>query len=87
VKNLIKKSKVKIYHKNFNKVDLSKYNKVFCYLLPQYLGRIRKKLQRELQGSTIISYAFEVPGWQADKIIYTNKENKNLGRIFIYKIK
>ncbi|MBT4722359.1 hypothetical protein HN958_02690 [Candidatus Falkowbacteria bacterium] len=85
-KNLVFRSKVKVYYKNFNKVDLSVYNKAFCYLLPKYLERMKDKLDKEMQGSTVISYGFKIKGWQPDDIIHTDKDNKQLGRIFIYKI-
>lgn len=85
-KGLFFQSKAKVYYKNFNNVDLSQYNKAFCYLLPEYLKRIKDKLKKEMRGATVISYAFEIEGWQPDDIIYTDKNNKQIGRIFIYKI-
>lgn len=85
--NFFRRSKTEVYFKNFNKVDLSQYNVVFCYLLDFSLKRLRDKFDRELKpGAKIISYAFEVPEWREPEIIYTNDRNKKLGRIFIYKI-
>ncbi|NQT50233.1 hypothetical protein HQ571_06075 [Candidatus Kuenenbacteria bacterium] len=83
IQNLISHSKSKIYYKNFNKIDLSKYNIVFCYLLDTYLLRLRDKFDRELKPGTIIySYDFEIKDWRRPVEIF--KENKS--RIFIYKI-
>ena len=81
------KSKAKIYFKNFKKVNLSKYNIVFCYLMDYYVNSpsFKEKFDRELKpGTKIISYVFEIKNWHKPEIIYTNEKNKNLGRIFIY---
>jgi len=87
VKNKFYHSKAKIYFKNFKKINLSEYNVVFCYLLEEYLRTLKEKFDKELKpGTKIISYGFEIKNWRPAKIIYTNKEKKNLGRIFIYTI-
>lgn len=85
--NFIKGVKAEIYFKNFNQVNLKEYNIVFCYLLEGSLKRLRDKFDRELKpGTKVVSYAFEIKDWRKPKIIYTNLENKKLGRIFIYTI-
>lgn len=87
IKNKISKSKSKIYLKNFKKVNLSEYNIVFCYLSGYYMNSLKEKFDKELKpGTEIISCAFEAKNWHEPKIIYTNKDNKKLGKIFIYKI-
>ena len=87
VKNLFSKSKTKIILKNFEKVSLGEYDVIFCYLLKSYLKRLRPKFEKELKpGTKIISYAFEIEGWQPERIIFSNKKNKKLGRTFIYEI-
>lgn len=85
--NFLKGVKSKIFFKNFNKAKLKKYNIVFCYLLEGSLKRLRDKFDKELEpGTKVISYAFEIKDWRDPEIIYTNQENKKLGRIFIYTI-
>lgn len=87
IKNKFFKSKAKVYFKNFEKVDLSEYNIVFCYLSTYYVNFLKEKFERELKpGTKIISYAFEVKNWHKPEIIYTNEKNKNLRRVFIYRI-
>ena len=87
VKNKISKSKSKIYLKDFKKVNLSGYNIVFCYLSDYYMDSLKEKFDKELKPRTkIISYVFEAKDWREPKIIYTNKENKKLGKIFVYKM-
>jgi SAM-dependent methyltransferase len=84
-KNKISKSKAKIYFRNFKKNNLSEYNVIFCYLMPNYLNSLKNKFDQELKpGTKIISYAFQIKNWREPKIIYTNNKNNNLGRIFIY---
>lgn len=86
-RNKISKSKSKIYLKNFKKVNLSEYNIVFCYLSDYCMDSLKEKLDKELKpGTKIISYIFEAKDWREPKIIYTNKENKKSGKIFVYKI-
>lgn len=85
--NIFKRSKSKVFFKNFNKINLSQYNVVFCYLLDFSLIRLRSKFDSELKsGTKIISYGFEIKDWRESEIIYTNSKNKDLGRIFIYTI-
>jgi hypothetical protein len=85
--NYFIKSKVKIKCKSFFSISLSEFDVVFCYLLPSCLERLELKFKNELKsGAMIISYGFSIPGWEDQEVIYTNKENKKLNRIFVYKI-
>ncbi len=87
IKSKIFKSKSKIYFKNFKKVNLSRYNIVFCYLLDDCLESLKEKFNKELRpGTKVISYAFQIKNWHKPKIIYTNKKNKKQGRVFVYLI-
>lgn len=84
---LFKKSKVKLYYKNFKYVDLSGFDVVFCYLLDEYLAKIEYKLKKELKpGTKIVSFAFKFPNWPVDQEIITNKDNSKLNRIYIYRV-
>jgi len=88
IKNFFTRSNTKIYLKNFEKVNLGQFDIIFCYLLENYLVKLKNKFKTELKPDTkIISYGFQIPGWQPKQIIYTNKKNKNLGRVFVYKVK
>ncbi|MFH0779239.1 MAG: methyltransferase domain-containing protein [Parcubacteria group bacterium] len=83
IKNKFHKSKVKVYFKNFNKVDLSQYNVIFCYLLPCVITSLKEKFDRELKpGSRVISYAFEAKDWRTPDVLSDEKGRK----IFIYKM-
>jgi hypothetical protein len=85
--NKFKGSTAKIYYKNFFKEDLSGYNVVFCYLFPNCMNKLKDKFENELSpGSKVISYAFEIKDWKEPEVIYCDKNNHNVSRIFIYTI-
>ncbi len=87
IENKVLKSKSKIYPKNFKKVNLSEYNIVFCYLSNYCVNSLKEKFDKELRpGTKIISYVFKAKDWHNPEIIYTNKKNKKLGKIFVYRI-
>ena len=82
IMNFFSRSKAKIYLRNFEKVDLGKYDVIFCYLLNTYLMRLKAKFEEELKpGTKIISYGFEIKGWEPANVIYSNKKT---GHIYIY---
>jgi len=85
--NSLVKSHARVIYKNFNKLNLEKYNVVFCYLLESCLSNLRQKFDKELKpGTKVISFAFPIKEWRKPEIICTNENKKNLNRIFIYHI-
>lgn len=77
---------VKVYRKNFFKVDLSSANVVFCYLFPEVMVKLEPKFQSELKpGSKLISNSFKLPNKIPDQEIITNSKKPELGKILIYK--
>jgi hypothetical protein len=79
-------TKLKLYMRNFFKADLSEADVVFCYLFPKIMKKLEDKFEQELKpGSRVVSYAFKLPNRQPDKVIETNNDNPELGRIFLYK--
>ena len=78
IKNKLLKSKSKVYFKNFKKVDLSKYNVIFCYLLDNYLNSLKEKFDKELKpGTKIISHSFSIKNWH---------KPEKIGKMFVYRI-
>jgi len=68
--------------KNFYKESVSKATGIFCFLSPKAMTKLEKKFQTELNfGSTVISYAFNLPNKKPNKII----KYKNYAPIYIYK--
>lgn len=81
--NRFYRAKNKIYFKNFQQIDLSKYDVVYCYLLESGLKRLREKFDRELRpGTRIVSFDFPIRDWREAVEKFEDKKNK----IFIYQI-
>lgn len=79
IKNTFSKSKARIYFKNFQRVNLSEYNIIFCYLSNYQMNSLKEKFDRELKlGTKIISYVFSIKNWRNPEIIS--------GKIFVYTI-
>jgi len=56
---------------NFWKVDLSDADVVFCYLFPDVMERLAKKLEAELSpGARVISCNFSIPGWKPLEVLF-----------------
>lgn len=64
VKNL------EVKFKNIKKINLSRANVVYCFLMPELLAKLAPKLKRELKkGSIVISLIFKIKGLRENKII------------------
>lgn len=88
IRKFIIRSKAQIYRKNFFSADLSSADIVFCYLLPEILGQLKPKFQKELKnGSKIISYKFPITNWIEPEVINLNSQKVNSENVFIYKIR
>jgi|AntAceMinimDraft_18_1070375.scaffolds.fasta_scaffold39953_2 protein-L-isoaspartate O-methyltransferase len=67
---------VKIYWKNFWKVDLGEYNKIVVFQFKTVADKLGRKFSKELKpGTKIISHWWRLPGW---KVI------KKVGRVYFY---
>lgn len=75
--------------KNALYYDYSSYNKIFMYLLPEFVSELMPKLEKELaSGSTVVSVAFAIPEiykrsgeLEVEKVKLGRKEKK----IYIWK--
>lgn len=76
-KNLI------IKFKNLFKQDLSDADVIYFYGMPRNIkDKLKQKLEKELKpGTKIISYAFDVPGWQPVKV----DDLKERVKVYLYK--
>jgi len=84
--NFIFHSKTKIYLKNFNEINLAKYDYVFCYLLESALTDLKGKFEKELKpGTKIITYDFSIANWRQPAQFYESHE-RWVGRIYVYEI-
>lgn len=66
-------SGVRISYRNFWKEDISPADIVFCYLFPDVMERLAKKLGNELRpGTRVVSCNFAVPGWKPHCVLNPN---------------
>lgn len=82
----IHKSSAIIKMENFLKSDLSKANVIFCYLGPEIMQTLYKKIKKECKkGTRIYSQTFKVQNIKPSQIWLKDKE-KGLPTIYLYKI-
>ncbi len=61
--------------------DLSKYDAVYLFLMPDTYAKLRPKFERELRtGSRVISYVWPIQGWEPDKV----DEQEGRQKLFLY---
>lgn len=80
------RSKAKIVFGSFWNKNLSDADVVVLYLMPGFVERVAKKLEKELKpGARVISYAFQIKSW---KEIHREKRvrKKGYSPIWVYEI-
>ena len=79
-------SGVTIKRDNFWYHDMSGATVVFCYLFPDIMEMLGKKLKAELRpGTLVISCNFPFPGWDASRVLSPDAVYKG-DPVFIYRI-
>lgn len=80
------RKQITLFFRNSDYADLSQVDVMFCFMLVKPLARNAAKYRSEMKkGALILSYAFEIEGWQPHKVIPAVPE-RNFAQIFIYKI-
>ncbi len=83
---IITRSKTTIHLSNFFNANLKDANIIFCYLGPETMNQLYKKIKHECKkGTKIISNTFTVNGVTPTKIWAKNPEQK-LPSIYLYEI-
>ena len=76
---------VQIRWQNFWEVDLSHADVVFCYLFPDVMERLAKKLEAELRpGSKVVSSNFPLPRWRPFRVLHPHS-GRHQDPIYIYR--
>ena len=76
---------IKIRWKNFWEADLSSADVIFCYLFPDVMERLSKKLEAELRpGSRVVSCNFPMPGWSPFQVLHPHS-GRHRDPIYIYR--
>ena len=69
IQNRLAGSGVKMRLQNAFVHDLSSYDIVYVFLMPETYEKIRPKLEAELKaGSRVISYVWPIPGWKETQV-------------------
>ena len=76
---------IQIRLRNFWKVHLGDANVVFCYLFPDVMRRLAKKLEAELYtGTQVVSCNFPIPGWKPLEVLFPDSSLHN-DPIYVYR--
>ena len=68
---------------NFYNQNISDADMIFIFLMPRSIERLKSKFEKELRkGTKVISYAFEMKGWNPKKTIREEKSQA----VFVYEI-
>ncbi len=86
IKALFSQSQAVFLWKDFFKQDLSDASLIYLFGTPKPLaGKLKEKFEKECkEGTIIISYVFEIPGWETE---YVSKPTEKELSIFVYKMK
>src|SRR5271157_6020344 len=77
---------VEVRLRNFWKVNVGDADVVFCYLFPDVMGRLARKLEKELRpGTLVISCNFPFPGWRHRELLYP-ESSLHGDPIYLYQI-
>ena len=61
---------IRIKRQDFNKADIREADVVFCYLFPDVLQSVVKKLEAEIRpGTRVVSCNFPLPGWHPLEVL------------------
>jgi len=86
IRNFFLRSRSRILLRDFRGIDYSNARVLVFYLLPEILKIMRPVFEEQLApGTRIVSYAFEIEGWEP---VYVEPKNKmlNHARIMVYEI-
>ena len=77
---------IEVRYQNFWKADLSKADVVFCYLFPDVLRLLSKKIGAEAKpGAVVVSANFSIPDLIPSQVLHPGSSLHN-DPIYIYKI-
>jgi cyclopropane fatty-acyl-phospholipid synthase-like methyltransferase len=83
IKSLNLQNQIKIYWKNFWKVNLSKYNKIVFFQFSTITKKLEKKFNNELKkGTKIISHNWTLPNYKIKKQL--GKQHLSYGVVYLY---
>lgn len=86
VKKWLLRSKASVRFQNFFHGNLRDADVIFCYLIPEAMEKLSKKIKKECRkGTRIISNTFHLPGFTPVKMMKKN-ERVGLPTIYLYRV-
>lgn len=77
--------RIQIIEKDFLQADLSKANALILYLTRNSLGKLSMKFENELpKGARIVTHDFDIPSWNAEKVIDFQSKEAFLFTFYVY---
>ncbi|HAU66140.1 MAG: Methyltransferase type 12 [Candidatus Uhrbacteria bacterium GW2011_GWF2_39_13] len=81
LQNKLSGNPVKMIFQNVFKHDLSGYDAVYVFLMPDTYEKLHPKFEKELKpGSRVVSYVWPIPGWEPTKV----NELKEAPALYLY---
>ncbi|MEM8727969.1 MAG: class I SAM-dependent methyltransferase [Chlamydiota bacterium] len=78
-------SNLQIIRGDFFQIPLEGVDLILCYLFPQGMENLRKKLERELStGAIVVSHTYPFPDWNPRKVIEVDDRDRST--VYIYEI-
>lgn len=76
---------ITVQYRNFWKVDVGEADILFCYLFPDVMEKVARKLELELHpGARVVSGNFPLPGWKHLNVFYPASSLNN-SPIYLYR--
>ncbi len=85
IQTSLRKSKIKIIKKNFLRLSMEEADIVYCFLNKPMMVKLKEKFKKECRaGTQIISYKFNLPGLEPEKVV--DLENNEKDKVYFYTI-
>ena len=79
-------ARITLHRKNFWHADLSGADGIFCYLFPDVMAPLSRKLRHDLRpGTKVASSHFPLPGWVPERILRPGGPLTN-DPVYIYRV-
>ncbi|MFK7749545.1 MAG: cyclopropane-fatty-acyl-phospholipid synthase family protein [Kordia sp.] len=80
--------RIEIIAEDFLNADISKATALILYLTRNSLGQLSLKLENELpSGARVVTHDFDIPAWEADKVIQFKSKEAFWFTFYVYCVK
>jgi len=79
---------IEIREEDFFDADVSKVDAIILYLTRNTLGQLSLKLENELPvGARIVTHDFDIPAWEAEKVVHFKSKKSIPFTLYLYQKK